>query len=238
MNARMYAVTPAVEAAWRELLERVTRDAGVRARVPPLPCAAAARGAVDAARSRGGVHVRLSDRARACAGRCRLPRRSRAVPWAAGRALYRTDLIVREDAPYRTSRGHLRRPRRLDGGAFALGLQRLPPPAARLPHARRGRRSIARCSGNLVTARNVLDAVREGRIDVGPLDAYWHLLIARHAPELTARRARAGLDRRSRRCRPSSPPAGAPRRHAGAPARRIHAGARRAHGSRALGEHS
>ena len=40
--------------------------------------------------------------------------------------------------------------------------------------------------GNLVTARNVLDRVREGRIDVGPLDAYWHMLIARHAPQLTA----------------------------------------------------
>ena len=40
--------------------------------------------------------------------------------------------------------------------------------------------------GNLVTARNVLDSVRNGRIDIGPLDAYWHLLIARHAPELTA----------------------------------------------------
>jgi ABC-type phosphate/phosphonate transport system substrate-binding protein len=40
--------------------------------------------------------------------------------------------------------------------------------------------------GNLVTARNVLDGVREGRIDVGPLDAYWHLLIARHAPQLSA----------------------------------------------------
>ena len=41
-------------------------------------------------------------------------------------------------------------------------------------------------TGNLVTARNILDGVREGRFDVGPLDAYWHLLIARHAPELTA----------------------------------------------------
>ncbi len=41
-------------------------------------------------------------------------------------------------------------------------------------------------TGNLVTARNILDGVREGRLDVGPLDAYWHLLIARHAPELTA----------------------------------------------------
>ncbi len=36
---------------------------------------------------------------------------------------------------------------------------------------------------NLVTARAILDAVREGRIDVGPLDAYWHLLIATHQPD-------------------------------------------------------
>jgi len=41
-------------------------------------------------------------------------------------------------------------------------------------------------AANLVTARNVLDSVRDGRIDVGPLDAYWHMLIARHAPQLTA----------------------------------------------------
>jgi ABC-type phosphate/phosphonate transport system substrate-binding protein len=40
--------------------------------------------------------------------------------------------------------------------------------------------------GNLITARKVLDAVRDGRIDIGPLDAYWHLLLAGSAPELTA----------------------------------------------------
>jgi ABC-type phosphate/phosphonate transport system substrate-binding protein len=40
--------------------------------------------------------------------------------------------------------------------------------------------------GELVTARRVLDAVRDGEIDVGPLDAYWHLLIAKYRPELTA----------------------------------------------------
>ena len=39
---------------------------------------------------------------------------------------------------------------------------------------------------NLVTARAILDAVREGRIDVGPLDAYWHMLIAKHDPALTS----------------------------------------------------
>ena len=41
-------------------------------------------------------------------------------------------------------------------------------------------------AGNLNTARNILDSVREGRIDIGPLDAYWHMLIARHAPQLTS----------------------------------------------------
>jgi ABC-type phosphate/phosphonate transport system substrate-binding protein len=40
--------------------------------------------------------------------------------------------------------------------------------------------------GNLGSARNLLDGVREGRIDVGPVDAYWHLLIRRHAPQLAA----------------------------------------------------
>jgi ABC-type phosphate/phosphonate transport system substrate-binding protein len=32
----------------------------------------------------------------------------------------------------------------------------------------------------------VLDAVVEGRIEIGPLDAYWHTLIARHRPDLAA----------------------------------------------------
>ena len=41
-------------------------------------------------------------------------------------------------------------------------------------------------TGNLVTARAILDAVVAGRIDVGPLDGYWHMLIARHRPELVA----------------------------------------------------
>jgi ABC-type phosphate/phosphonate transport system substrate-binding protein len=39
--------------------------------------------------------------------------------------------------------------------------------------------------GRLVTARAILDSVRDGRIDVGPLDAYWHVLIAKHQPSLT-----------------------------------------------------
>ena len=37
MNARMYAVTPAVEAAWRALLEHITREAEVALDYLPYP---------------------------------------------------------------------------------------------------------------------------------------------------------------------------------------------------------
>jgi ABC-type phosphate/phosphonate transport system substrate-binding protein len=36
-----------------------------------------------------------------------------------------------------------------------------------------------------VTARAILNAVLAGDIDIGPLDAYWHLLLEHHTPELT-----------------------------------------------------
>jgi ABC-type phosphate/phosphonate transport system substrate-binding protein len=39
--------------------------------------------------------------------------------------------------------------------------------------------------GNLVTARRILDSVLDGSIDVGPLDGFWHALIAKYKPELT-----------------------------------------------------
>jgi len=107
------------------------------------------------------------------------------VPWAAGRALYRTDLIVRQDAPYRTLEdtfagraGWTVAHSHSGFNAFRHHL---------LPYRTPDRPSLYReMTGQLVTARNVLDAVREGRIDVGPLDAYWHMLIARHAPQLCA----------------------------------------------------
>jgi len=41
--------------------------------------------------------------------------------------------------------------------------------------------------GGLGTVQKVFDAVLEGAIDVGPVDAYWHLLTQLHHPELAAR---------------------------------------------------
>ena len=42
-----------------------------------------------------------------------------------------------------------------------------------------------RCVGNLVTARRILGAVADGTIDVGPLDAYRHMLARKYHPEMT-----------------------------------------------------
>lgn len=37
-------------------------------------------------------------------------------------------------------------------------------------------------AGPLVTPRAVVKALGDGRIDIGPLDSYWHWLLARHEP--------------------------------------------------------
>jgi ABC-type phosphate/phosphonate transport system substrate-binding protein len=105
--------------------------------------------------------------------------------WAAGRPCYRSDLIVREDAPYQcledTFAGRAGWTVAHSHSGFNAFRHHL------LAYRTRERRTLyAQMVANLVTARNVLDSVRQGRIDIGPLDAYWHMLIARHAPELTA----------------------------------------------------
>jgi ABC-type phosphate/phosphonate transport system substrate-binding protein len=183
MNARMYAVTPAVEGAWRALLEHVTDDAEVALDYLPYP----APQPLEALWSRPDLGAVLM---------CGFPIALKLAPvvplaapipraaWAEGRAVYRTDLIVREDAPYRTLEDTFGRRagwtvEHSHSGFNALRHHLL---AYRTPQRAALYREVV---GNLVTARNVLDSVRAGRIDVGPLDAYWHLLIAHHAPELT-----------------------------------------------------
>jgi ABC-type phosphate/phosphonate transport system substrate-binding protein len=181
-NARMYAVTPQVESLWRDLLARIAAEADLALEYLPYP----APQPLEQLWSRPDLGAVLMcgypialQLARVQPIAAPIPR----VPWAAGRAVYRTDLIVRADAPYRqledtfggragwtVAHSH--------SGFNALRHHLLPYRAPQRPKLYR------EMIGNLVTARNVLDAVRERRIDVGPLDAYWHLLIARHAPQL------------------------------------------------------
>jgi ABC-type phosphate/phosphonate transport system substrate-binding protein len=183
MNARMYAVTPAVEAAWRALLEHITHEAEVALDYLPYP----APQPLETLWSRPDLGAVLMcgypialKLAPVVAIAAPIPR----APWAEGRALYRTDLIVREDAPYRMLEDTF-------GGRAGWTATHSHSGFNALRHHLLAYRSAQRPAlyremvGNLVTARNVLDSVRAGRIDVGPLDAYWHLLIAHHAPELT-----------------------------------------------------
>jgi ABC-type phosphate/phosphonate transport system substrate-binding protein len=184
MNARMYAVTPGVEALWRALLEHVTQEADVELSYLTYPApqpleklwARSDLGAVLMC----GFAVAL-DLAPVVPLAAPIPR----APWASGRALYRTDLIVRTDSPYRTLEDTF-------GARAGWTVEHSHSGFNALRHHLLGYRTPQRPTlyastvGNLVTARNVLDSVREGRIDVGPLDAYWHILIARHAPQLVA----------------------------------------------------
>lgn len=181
-NARMYAVTPEVESAWRRLLERVAAEADVALEYLPYP----APQPLEHLWSRSDLGAVLmcgypiaSQLAHVQPIAAPIPR----VPWAAGRAVYRTDLIVRAGAPFGrledTFGGRAGWTVAHSHSGFNAFRHHLL--AYRTPERPMLYRQMV---GNLVTARNVLDAVREGRIDVGPLDAYWHLLIARHAPQL------------------------------------------------------
>jgi ABC-type phosphate/phosphonate transport system substrate-binding protein len=184
MNARMYAVTPEVEDGWRMLLERIASEADVPLSYLPYP----APQPLEDLWSRPDL---------GCVFMCGYPIALQLAPvipiaapipraeWAAGRPVYRSDLIVRNDAPYRTLEDTF-------GGRAGFTVHHSQSGFNAFRHHLLAYRTAARPAlyaemvGNLVTARNVLDAVRERRIDIGPLDAYWHLLIARHRPELTA----------------------------------------------------
>lgn len=180
-NARMYAVTPEVEPLWEGLIARVAQSAGVALRYERYP----APQPLEALWSREDL---------GCVFMCGYPIASRlapvqvlaapvpALPWAGGRAVYRSDLIVRNDAAFRRLEdtfGHV--------AGWTVAHSHSGFNAFRhhlLPHRRAGGPPLyARMAGGLVTAGRVLEAVRSGEIDVGPLDAYWHALLARHAPE-------------------------------------------------------
>ena len=180
MNARMYSVTPAVETAWQALLGHVAEDAGVALDYVPYP----APRPLEDLWTRPDVGCVLMCGYPIALGLAAVVPIAAPVPraaWAAGRPVYRSDLVVREGAPYRRLEDTF-------GGRAGWTVAHSHSGFNAFRHHLLGYRTAARprlyaeMVGNLVTARAVLDSVREGRIDVGPLDAYWHLLIARHQP--------------------------------------------------------
>jgi ABC-type phosphate/phosphonate transport system substrate-binding protein len=184
LNARMYAVTPAVEAGWRALLEKIAHEAGVSCHYVPYPAPQPlellwSRPDLGAVLMCGyAIALKLAPVTPIAAP---IPR----ADWAAGRPVYRSDLIVRADAPYQQLEDSF-------GARAGWTVEHSHSGFNALRHHLLGYRTRERptlygqMSGKLLTARAVLDSVRAGSIDIGPLDAYWHLLVARHAPELTA----------------------------------------------------
>ena len=183
-NARMYAVTPEAEAAWQGLLTRICEEAGVTLAYlsypAPLPLEALwARPDIGCVQMCGyPIALRLADVVPIASP---IPR----AEWALGRAVYRSDLIVRRDAPFRTLK---------DTFGLRLGWTAAHSHSGfnALRHHLLQYRTPARPTlygevcGELVTARRILDSVLKGSIDVGPLDAYWHMLIRHYRPDLTA----------------------------------------------------
>lgn len=184
-NARMYAVTPEVEADWRALLDLVFEAAGARDRFTYLPYPAP-RPLEELWRrpDLGCVFMCGYPVALGLAAVTPLAAPVPRLDWAEGRAVYRSDLIVRREAPHTrledTFAGRVGWTVEHSQSGFNALRRHL------LAHRRGDRPVYAASVGPLVTARRILDEVTAGGIDVGPLDAYWHALLARHRPDLTA----------------------------------------------------
>ena len=183
-NARMYSATPAVKAAWRDVLRwvlaRAALDWPVIDHDEPAPLAELWR--------RDDLGLAMM---------CGLPysrRRPPALPIAApvpsaprygGRPIYFTDLVVKTDSRFE----HLED---TFGGVVGYTVaDSLSGFVALRSHLLRYRREDGRplyreVVGNLIHARGVIDALAAGRIDVGPLDSYYHDLLRRNDPQFAA----------------------------------------------------
>ncbi len=184
-NARMYAVSPEAEAAWKDLIAHVAEDAGTSFDYVPYPAPQPLeelwrRSDIGCVQMCGyPIALDLADVVPLASP---IP----AASWAGGKALSRTDLIVRGDAPYRVLSDTF-------GGTVGWTVAHSQSGFNALqhhlvPYRSEDRPRLYRHSvGNLVTARRILENVAEGRIDVGPLDAFWHMLARKYQPRLTER---------------------------------------------------
>ena len=180
-NARMYAVTPAVKAAWQHLFAWAARESGV----PLSYIDHAAPAPLEALWQRGDLGVAFM-----CgfpfASATRKPQIVAAPipspPRYGGKPCYCTDLVVRADSAFVQLSDTF-------GGRIGWtvehsqsGYQAVRHHLAALRAAR-----FAQRIGPLVTPRRVIDALLREEIDVGPLDSYVHDLLKRHEPETASK---------------------------------------------------
>jgi len=183
-NARMYSATPAVKADWQQLLQwtmaRADFDGELIEHGAPAPLSALwARDDLGLAMMCGLPFSLRTPRPTLVAAPIPSPARY------GGRAIYFTDIVVRADAPYGALEdtfggvaGYTLADSLSGGVAFANHLQPFRTPQ----RPRLYRKSV----GNLIHPRGVIEALAQGRIDVGPLDSYYHDLLRRHDPAFAA----------------------------------------------------
>ena len=183
VNARMYSVTPAAKAAWREVLAWVLERAGVAAEFvdhdpPKLLSELWARDDLGAVMMCGLPFALRPKRPTILAAP--VP----SVPRYGGRAVYWSDLAVRADSPARTladtfggRAGYTLKDSQ--SGYFAFRHHLMTQYADTLM-------PYQEIVGRLMNPRGVIKALAEGRIDIGPLDSYCHDLIRAGDPAFAA----------------------------------------------------
>ena len=208
-NARMYSIDAATAAAWRDLLEWVSRRSGVDLDIidypapQPLPTLWA-RPDLGCAFMCGYPFATAAPRPTLLAAPVPSP-----APYG-GRAVYWTDLVVASDAPIADL--HDAFGKRIAWTTEDSQSGWHAPRLLLAPHAERpGTVLFSEAIGPLITPRNIALAVADGRADLGPLDSYAHDLLRRHDPAL-ARRLRV-IARTP--ATPVSPLVGAPAMDAG-----------------------
>src|SRR4051812_43364830 len=100
-NARMYAVTAEVESAWQSLLARILASAGLAYDYVPYPAPQPMEG-LCRRHDLGCVFMCGYPIALGLAEVTPIAAPIPALDWAGGKPLYRSDLIVRDDSPFRT----------------------------------------------------------------------------------------------------------------------------------------
>ena len=181
-NARMYAVTPVVKAAWQDLFAWVARTSGVPLsyldHAAPAPLETLwARDDLGAAFMCGFPFASAARKPAILAAPVPSP------PRYGGRPCYCTDLVVRADSAFAQLSDTF-------GGRIGWTVEHSQSGYNAVRHhllATAAAPRTAQWVGPLITPRRVIEAVLRGEIDVGPLDSYVHDLLRRHEPETAAK---------------------------------------------------
>jgi len=184
-SARMYSWSPTLTAAWKRLLEWVSARAGgvmeVLEIADPYPLEELwAREDLGCVFMCGYPWALREERPHLLAAPVPSPSRYRGQP------IYFTDFVVRADSPYTTLEDTF-------GGCMAYSIEHSHSGynAARfhlLDYRRPDRPALyGKVLGPLHRQLPVIDAVLDGRADVGPVDAYGLDLLRRHGSERAAR---------------------------------------------------